>query len=89
LCLPAPGRRADTAAAFEGYRSVGADSIILTKWDETRVPGESLSFVIEQGLPLSHSTLGQDVPDDIVDADAAAIAASALATDEHEMEVLL
>ncbi|MCA8942680.1 MAG: hypothetical protein KDB80_09005 [Planctomycetes bacterium] len=89
LCLAANSRRSDAAAVYDGFRTVGCDSVILTKWDETRTPGEALSFAIEHALPLSHVTLGQEIPDDIVAADAAALTASALAADERELEHLL
>lgn len=93
LCLPASARRADADDTFSAFRGCGGggvpDSIILTKWDETRMPGEALSLVVEQGLALARITLGQEIPDDIVDADPAAIAAAALARDEADMETLL
>ncbi len=89
MCLSATSRRLDAEAALENFNTIGLDSLILTKWDETRLPGEALSLAIEQSLPLSHITLGQEIPDDIVSADAAALAASAIAANEQEMELLL
>ena len=49
----------------------------MTKWDETKMPGESLSAVVERGLKLSHVTIGQEVPSDIAVADAMELARAA------------
>jgi flagellar biosynthesis GTPase FlhF len=89
LCLPAGARRPDVAAATAAFEPLGVDAVVLTKWDETRVPGEALSTCIEQGLPLAHVTTGQEVPQDIVRADAGALAASALRLAEREAAAVL
>lgn len=81
LCLAAGTNRRDSDVVLGAYDALGVDAVCLTKWDETVVPGESLSAVIERGLPLSHLGIGQEVPADIVDADARAIAAAALDTE--------
>jgi flagellar biosynthesis protein FlhF len=77
LCLPAQTRAADAALVLDRYDVLGIDMVALTKWDETLSPGEALSALIERGLPLSHVTTGQEVPADIVAADAAQLAAAA------------
>jgi len=86
LCLPAGCRRSDAEAQLDAWREIDVDAIVLTKWDETRAPGEPLSLAIERGVPLSHVTIGQEVPDDIVPADAAALAAHALGLDQPHVE---
>jgi flagellar biosynthesis protein FlhF len=89
LCLPAGMRRVDAEASVAAFEPLGLDALALTKWDETKVPGETLSLCIEQGLPLAHVTVGQEVPADIVSADAGALAASALRLPEAQAEAVL
>jgi flagellar biosynthesis GTPase FlhF len=86
LCLPAGLRRQDAMAVLSGYRRLSPGSIILTKWDETEVPGETLSLLIELGLSLAYVTVGQEVPRDIAVADTTALAASAFGLEEQVME---
>jgi len=77
LCLAAGTRTRDCKAILDAYEPLGIDAVCLTKWDETVAPGESLATVIERGLPLSHLTIGQEVPADIVVADGEQIARAA------------
>ena len=56
--------------AVQGYQSADMDGCILTKLDECFSLGEALSIAIEQQLPLSFVTDGQQVPEDIKPADA-------------------
>ncbi len=78
LCLPAGMRRADAAEALRGFDGLAPDALVLTKWDETRQPGEVFSLAIERNFPMSHVAVGQEVPDDLVVADARALAIHAL-----------
>lgn len=89
LCVPAGLRRVDAEATLAAFEPVGVDAVAITKWDETRVPGETLSLCVEQGLRIAHVTVGQEVPADIVRADAGALAASALQLEETEAEKVL
>lgn len=89
LCLPASARRSDGQAALGAFGALDPDCAILTKWDETAAPGEVMSLAIERGLPISHVTIGQEVPEDIVDAHAGALAARAFALEEEAAEVVL
>ena len=50
------------------------DCSIITKWDETCAPGEALSLLVEQGMPIAQITTGQRVPEDIVQACPATLA---------------
>jgi len=45
--------------------------------------------LIEQGLPISHITTGQEVPEDIVCASAGAIVANAFSLDRETAKRLL
>ena len=89
LCLPAVGRRVDLEAAVDGFAPLAPQAAIITKWDETQVPGEALSIAIERRLPISHVTIGQEIPADIVDADAGVLAAAAFALGEQQAEAVL
>jgi len=74
LCLAAGTRTRDCKVVLDAYEGLGIDAVCLTKWDETTVPGESVAAVVEKGLSLSHLCIGQEVPADIVPADALEIA---------------
>jgi flagellar biosynthesis GTPase FlhF len=89
LCLPAGTRRADALAGLQAFDPLAPDCVVLTKWDETRVPGEALSLAIERGLSLSHVAIGQRVPDDLVAADAGMLAAAAFGLSDRQVEALL
>ncbi len=89
LCLPAGMRRVDAEAALAAFEPIGVDALAITKWDETKVPGESLSLCIENGLGIAHVTVGQEVPADIVRADAGALAASAFQLHEAQAQAVL
>ena len=56
--------------AVQAYDSASMDGCIVTKLDECYSLGEALSVAIEQQLPLSFVTDGQQVPEDIRPADA-------------------
>ncbi len=77
LCMAAGTNRRDCEIVLDAYDPLGVDAVCLTKWDETVVPGQSVSAVVERGMPLSHLCIGQEVPDDIVLADAEGIAEAA------------
>jgi flagellar biosynthesis GTPase FlhF len=89
LCMPAGLRRRDAEAVVNGYRRLSPAGVILTKWDETEVPGEALSLLVELGLPIAYVTVGQEVPKDIVSADTTALAASVFGLDERVVEEAL
>ncbi|GDY03537.1 hypothetical protein LBMAG49_28660 [Planctomycetota bacterium] len=85
LCMPAGMRRCDADMVLDSYDKIGIDGVCLTKWDETLVPGESLSAIIERGLPLSHLAIGQDVPADILAADSLQLAQAAFGLEPTEV----
>lgn len=87
LCLGAGTRRRDCDAILDAYDALDVDAVALTKWDETTMPGEALAAVVERGLRLSHLTVGQEVPADIVAADPARIAEAAFALAQRPTEV--
>ncbi|HEX5053669.1 MAG TPA: hypothetical protein VFZ65_17955 [Planctomycetota bacterium] len=77
LCLAAGTRARDCKVVLDAYEPLGIDAVCMTKWDETVAPGEAVGAVVEHGLPLSHVCVGQEVPADIVAADAMQIAQAA------------
>ena len=56
------------------YSEVSDYKLIFTKLDETGTIGNILNIRMATGAPLSYSTFGQNVPDDISETDAQAIA---------------
>jgi flagellar biosynthesis GTPase FlhF len=81
LCLAAGTRRNDCATVLAAYEPLGIDAVCLTKWDETTAPGEALDVLIADGLPLSHICIGQEVPADILPANAMQLAQAAFAAE--------
>ncbi len=53
----------------EHFRPTNPTSLLLTKLDEATTRGNLLPILCESGLPLSYTTDGQNVPDDIQSAD--------------------
>ena len=77
LCLAAGTRARDCQVVLDAFEPLGIDGVCLTKWDETVAPGEAVGATAERGLAFSHICVGQEVPADIVPADAMAIARAA------------
>jgi len=69
LVISATAKYDDIVAIYEHFSFVTIDSVILTKFDETRRIGEVLGFVLEKHLPVSYVSTGQSVPDDLEPAD--------------------
>lgn len=89
LCMPAGLRGGDAKSVVLGFDAMKPTSLVITKWDETIAPGETLSLAIERGFPISHVTVGQEVPEDIVTADPGVIAANAFNLSEQAAEKIL
>lgn len=62
---------------IEAYNSVKLEGCIFTKLDECYSLGEVLSIAVEQQLPVSYVTDGQQVPEDIKVADAKSLVSAA------------
>ena len=69
LVISATAKYDDIVAIYEHFSFLDIDSVILTKFDETKRIGEALGFVLEKGLPVSYVSTGQSVPDDLEAAD--------------------
>jgi len=73
LVISATAKYDDIVAIHDHFSFLDIDSVILTKFDETRRIGEVLGFVLEKGLPIRYVSTGQEVPDDLEVADKEAI----------------
>ena len=69
LVISASSSASSISQTIEGFAPVSPTSAILTKLDETPHLAGPLASVIEGGVPLSYTTNGQQVPDDIAVAD--------------------
>ncbi|MCK4601598.1 MAG: flagellar GTP-binding protein, partial [Phycisphaerae bacterium] len=70
LVLAATANRRCAATALSRFMPLGADRLILTKLDEAETFGAILNCTLAGKTPISYVTTGQDVPDDIADAEA-------------------
>ncbi len=69
LVISATAKYDDIVAIYDHFSFMDIDSVILTKFDETKRIGEALGFVLEKGLPISYVSTGQNVPEDLEVAD--------------------
>jgi flagellar biosynthesis protein FlhF len=66
LVLSATTKTVDLKAISDRFKSAGYDYIILSKIDETVSYGPLIEFLLDEEIPLSYLTNGQNVPDDII-----------------------
>jgi flagellar biosynthesis protein FlhF len=64
---------ADAVGSIKKFEMYGADSLCVTKVDETMRPGAVLETIAKSGLPLAYFCTGQRVPEDLQIATAAAL----------------
>lgn len=74
LVLSATTKYADLVKITDTYQEISDYSLIFTKLDETNAIGNLLNIRMYTGAPLSYSTWGQNVPDDIGKINAQSIA---------------
>jgi flagellar biosynthesis protein FlhF len=84
LVLSMTTRWRDMRNIVEQMKSVPIDKLILTKWDETSCYGVALNMVYHYPYPLSYVSLGQGVPQDIMQTDPLFMAKKILGVDENE-----
>jgi flagellar biosynthesis protein FlhF len=70
LVLSSNVKLEDLREIYRNYASLGVDTVIATKLDETSGMGAFFSFIHEVKKPLSYLSVGQEVPDDLMVADA-------------------
>jgi flagellar biosynthesis protein FlhF len=66
LVLPATVKYEDMEDIHKNFSFLDPDSVIITKFDETRHFGTLLNFMLLYGLPMSYFSTGQEVPDDLI-----------------------
>ena len=69
LVLSAGSKIEDLLEIYENYSFLKIDSLIITKFDETKIFGNIFSLIYETKTPISYFSTGQEVPDDIMEAD--------------------
>ena len=74
LVLSATTKYKDLIKITETYSEIEKYNLIFTKLDETECVGNILNIHMLTGAPLSYTTYGQNVPDDIGKSDAQGIA---------------
>lgn len=65
LVVSANTKHEDLMEIYKNFSSLGIDTLIITKFDETKVFGNIFSLIYETNIPLSFFSIGQEVPDDI------------------------
>ncbi|SFC17284.1 flagellar biosynthesis protein FlhF [Marinospirillum celere] len=65
IVLPAISQSRVLLDTYEAYRDAGLNGCVLTKLDEAVNIGEVLGLVLEKRLPVSYTTNGQKIPDDV------------------------
>jgi len=75
LVLQATTHTMDAVASVKKFALFGANSLVLTKLDETIRPGMVVQTALEANLPLAYLAAGQRVPEDLERATPEAFAA--------------
>ncbi len=68
LVVSASTKLEDLRDIYTNFSFLKLDTMIVTKFDETKGFGNIFSLTTETSLPLSYFSLGQEVPDDIMPA---------------------
>jgi flagellar biosynthesis protein FlhF len=68
LVLSAGCKLEDLEDIYKNFSFLDLDTLIFTKFDETRAFGTVFSLIYNTGKPVSYFSTGQEVPDDIVTA---------------------
>lgn len=66
LLLPATVKYEDMQAIYQNFSFLHLESLLISKFDETRHFGTLLNFMLEYDLPMEYFSTGQEVPDDLV-----------------------
>ncbi|MDL0088520.1 flagellar biosynthesis protein FlhF [Campylobacter gastrosuis] len=68
LVLSAGSKVDDLIEIYNGFSFLDIDTLIITKFDETKVFGNVFSLIYETNTPVSYFCVGQEVPDDLIEA---------------------
>ena len=66
LTLSATVKYEDMDDIYQNFSFLDLDSIIISKFDETKHLGTLLNFMLIYRLPMSYFSIGQEVPDDLL-----------------------
>ena len=69
LVLPATVKYEDMEDIYTNFSFLNLNSLIVSKFDETKHFGTLLNFMLKYHLPMSYFSVGQEVPDDLMVAD--------------------
>jgi len=65
LVLSANTKYEDLKDIYNNFAPLGIDTIVVTKFDETKSFGNIFSFIYDISKPVSYYSVGQEVPDDL------------------------
>ncbi len=68
LVMPSSIKYEDLKVTYDNFASLGIDTLMFTKLDETMGFGNIFSLVFETKKPISYFSVGQEVPEDLVNA---------------------
>lgn len=66
LVIAATVKYEDMEDIYQNFSFLNPDSVIISKFDETRHFGTLLNFMLLYKLPMSYFSVGQEVPDDLL-----------------------
>ncbi len=66
LTMPSSIKYEDMLLTYENFSSLGVDTLMFTKLDETKGYGNIFSLAYETQKPISYFSVGQEVPEDLV-----------------------
>jgi len=66
LVLAATVKYEDMEDIYKNFSFLHLDSVIISKFDETRHFGTLMNFMLLYNLPMSYFSTGQEVPDDLL-----------------------
>ena len=69
LLISATVKYEDIKDIHNTFSFLDLNSVILSKFDETKHLGPVLSYLLLNPIPLSYFSVGQEVPDDLIVAD--------------------
>ena len=68
LVLSAVTKYEDLLDIYKNFSILPIDTLIFTKLDETKTYGNIFSFLLDTKKPVSYFSIGQEVPDDLMEA---------------------
>lgn len=66
LVLPATVKYEDMDDIYNNFSFLNLNSVIISKFDETKYFGTLLNFMLLYKIPMSYFSIGQEVPDDLL-----------------------